>query len=304
MQNNPNFRSGFVSLVGRPNVGKSTILNWMLKTKVSIVTSMAQTTRNRIEGIYNDDTHQVIFVDTPGIHRAENELGKVMNQLAFTGFSGMDLICYIVDGTKEYSSFDDDILFHLKKVNCPVLLLVNKKDAMKDEEVEAKINEYRQHYDFTSALAVSATCGTNMQKAKELIFSYLPYGPAYYPTDQLMNQTERFMVSECIREKIILLTKQEIPYCSAIQVDSFHAEKEKIVIEATIFVERLGQKKIVIGKNGEMIKKIGTASRVEMEHFFQKRIYLSLYVKVEDGWRSSKTDLKNLGYDAKPYLEN
>lgn len=302
MQSNNTFRSGYISLVGRPNVGKSTILNFLLQKKISIVTPFAQTTRNRLEGIYNDSTHQVIFVDTPGIHRANNELGKIMNQLAFTSFSGVDAVCYIVDSTKPLTVDDETIFKQLSKVKCPVFLVINKSDLSNKDTIEILKQEIESKGTFFKSFVVSAGTGEGMAIFKQELLNVLPYGPAYFPCDQLMNQTERFVATEIIREQIFLQTKQEVPYCSAVTIDAFHELENKNSIEATIIVEKDSQKKIIIGKNGTMIKEIGTKARLNMESFFKKKVYLSLYVKTDATWRESKSKLKSLGYDTKPYL--
>lgn len=294
------FKSGFVAIVGRPNVGKSTLLNNFLGLKMAIVTPKAQTTRNKIQGIYTTDTEQIIFIDTPGIHKAKNELGNVMNEFAYESFDGADLILMLVDGTSPLGEGDKFIIEQLSKVKVPVYLVINKVDLVKDEEtLKDNIQTYKEAYPFKGGITISASEGFNIEKLKQMIIDVLPLGPEYYPADQLLDKSVRFVVSEIIREKILLLTKEEVPHSVAVMVESFkpnNKNKDMIDIRADIIVERPSQKKIIIGKNGEMIKKIGTLSRIDIVKFLDKKVYLDLFVKVENDWRNNKTYLKEFGY--------
>lgn len=297
---NESFKSGFVAIVGRPNVGKSTLLNNFLGLKMAIVTPKAQTTRNKIQGIYTTDTEQIIFIDTPGIHKAKNELGNVMNEFAYESFEGADLILMLVDGTSPLGEGDKFIIEQLSKVKAPVYLVINKVDLVKNEEtLKDNIKTYKEAYPFKGGITISASEGFNVEKLKKMIIDVLPLGPEYYPADQLLDKSVRFVVSEIIREKILLLTKEEVPHSVAVTVESFkpnNKNEDMIDIRADIIVERPSQKKIIIGKNGEMIKKIGTLSRIDIVKFLDKKVYLDLFVKVESDWRNNKTYLKEFGY--------
>ncbi len=297
---NESFKSGFVAIVGRPNVGKSTLLNNFLGLKMAIVTPKAQTTRNKIQGIYTTDTEQIIFIDTPGIHKAKNELGNVMNEFAYESFDGADLILMLVDGTSPLGEGDKFIIEQLSKVKVPVYLVINKVDLVKNEEtLKDNIQTYKEAYPFKGGITISASEGFNVEKLKKMIIDVLPLGPEYYPADQLLDKSVRFVVSEIIREKILLLTKEEVPHSVAVTVESFkpnNKNEDMIDIRADIIVERPSQKKIIIGKNGEMIKKIGTLSRIDIVKFLDKKVYLDLFVKVESDWRNNKTYLKEFGY--------
>ena len=297
---NESFKSGFVAIVGRPNVGKSTLLNNFLGLKMAIVTPKAQTTRNKIQGIYTTDTEQIIFIDTPGIHKAKNELGNVMNEFAYESFDGADLILMLVDGTSPLGEGDKFIIEQLSKVKVPVYLVINKVDLVKNEEtLKDNIKTYKEAYPFKGGITISASEGFNVEKLKKMIIDVLPLGPEYYPADQLLDKSVRFVVSEIIREKILLLTKEEVPHSVAVTVESFkpnNKNEDMIDIRADIIVERPSQKKIIIGKNGEMIKKIGTLSRIDIVKFLDKKVYLDLCVKVESDWRNNKTYLKEFGY--------
>ena len=297
---NESFKSGFVAIVGRPNVGKSTLLNNFLGLKMAIVTPKAQTTRNKIQGIYTTDTEQIIFIDTPGIHKAKNELGNVMNEFAYESFDGADLILMLVDGTSPLGEGDKFIIEQLSKVKVPVYLVINKVDLVKNEEtLKDNIQTYKEAYPFKGGITISASEGFNVEKLKKMIIDVLPLGPEYYPADQLLDKSVRFVVSEIIREKILLLTKEEVPHSVAVTVESFkpnNKNEDMIDIRADIIVERPSQKKIIIGKNGEMLKKIGTLSRIDIVKFLDKKVYLDLFVKVESDWRNNKTYLKEFGY--------
>ena len=295
-----NYKSGFVSIIGRPNVGKSTLLNQILKTKLAIVTPKAQTTRNKIQGIYTTDNEQIVFVDTPGIHSAHNELGEVMNKMAFSSFEGMDAIIWLVDGTVEISDFDKKIVEGLTKIETPVILAINKVDLVKNaKDVEQVINSYKEAFDFKGGITISAKENHNVDELIKMIVDLLPNGPQYYPEDQLLDQPEKFVVSELIREKVLLCTSEEVPHSVAVTIESFKNSKKNpnlLEISATIIVERQSQKKIIIGKGGSMIKKIGTMARTDIVKFLGNKIYLELFVKVEQDWRNKKSHLKEYGY--------
>lgn len=298
------FKSGFVSIIGRPNVGKSTLLNNFLGMKLAIVSPRAQTTRNRIQGIYTTETEQIIFIDTPGIHKPKNELGTVMNEFAYSALDGTDIILMLVDASSEIGDGDKFIIEQLKKVKIPVILVLNKVDLVEDENIlKANIDSYKEVYNFAGGITISATEGFNIDKLKDMIVSRLEVGPMYYPEDQILDLPERFVVAEIIREKVLLKTKEEIPHSVAVTIESFK-EKNKgnlVEINATIIVERPSQKMIIIGKGGQMIKSIGTDARRDIVKFLNQKVYLELFVKVEPNWRNNKKYLKEFGYKIDDY---
>lgn len=298
MSKNKEFKSGFIAILGRPNVGKSTILNGLIKQKVAIVTSKAQTTRNKIQGIDTTDTEQLIFIDTPGIHKAKNELGNVMNQTAFSSLDGIDVVLFVVDATQKVGSGDLFILENLKKVKCPVLLVANKVDLMENEEIlKDNLESYKESYNFDGGITLSASHGFNLDKLREMIVDRLSVGPMYYPSDQILDQPERFVVSEIIREKVLLLTEEEVPHSVAVTIERFKEKPNSMIeINATIVCEKASQKKIIIGKGGNKIKEIGTAARLDIVKFLNAKIYLEIFVKVEENWRNQKSHLKEFGY--------
>lgn len=293
-----NFKSGFIAILGRPNVGKSTILNQMLNQKVAIVTSKAQTTRNRIQGIYTTEDAQMIFIDTPGIHKPKNELGNYMNQTALSALDGIDVVLFVVDGSEKIGAGDLFILESLKKVKVPVLLVVNKVDLLQNNEQKLveNIDSYKESYNFDGGITLSASNGFNIDKLKEMIKERLDFGPMYYPEDQLLDQPERFVVAEIIREKVLLTTSEEVPHSVAVTIESFKEKNNIIEINADIVVERPSQKKIIIGKNGSKIKEIGTQARKDIIKFLGSKVYLELFVKVETDWRNKTSRLKEFGY--------
>lgn len=297
-----NFKSGFVSIIGRPNVGKSTLLNNFLGMKLAIVSPRAQTTRNRIQGIYTTDTEQIIFIDTPGIHKPKNELGNVMNEFAYSALDGTDLILMLVDASCEIGDGDKYIIEQLSKVKIPVILVLNKVDLVTDQVVLMNnINSYKDGYNFAGGITLSATEGFNVDKLKDMIVERLEVGPMYYPEDQVLDLPERFVVAEIIREKVLLQTKEEIPHSVAVTIESFKEKSKMIEINATIIVERSSQKMIVVGKGGQMIKTIGTLARRDIVKFLNQKVYLELFVKVEDNWRNNKKYLKEFGYKIDDY---
>lgn len=294
---NKKFKSGFVSIIGRPNVGKSTLLNQILREKVAIVSPKAQTTRNKIQGIYTTDSEQIIFIDTPGIHKSKTELGNVMNEFATSSFAGADAILYMIDATTPIGSGDEFIIEGLSKLKIPIFLVANKVDLLKDEnEVIANIETYKNKLNFKGGITISASNNFNIDKLLKMIISILPIGPMYYPEDQLLDQPERFVVCEIIREKILLNTKDEVPHSVAVTIERFKELRDLVEIFATIVVERSSQKKIIIGKNGSMIKKIGSEARKDIIKLLGTKIHLDLFVKVEENWRNKKFQLKEFGY--------
>ena len=291
------FKSGFISIIGRPNVGKSTLMIALIQHKVAIVSPKAQTTRNKIQGILTTEKFQMIFIDTPGIHKAKNELGNRMNEFAMSSVDGIDAILYVIDATSPLGKGDEFILESLSKSRTPIFLVANKVDLLNDtDKIIENIETYKDKGKFAGGITISATNNFNIDKLLEMIVNVLPNGPMYYPEDQLLDQPERFVVSEIIREKVLLNTDEEVPHSVAITIERFKEQSDKVEIYATIVVERLSQKKIVIGKNGSMIKKIGTEARLDIKKFLGCGVHLDLFVKVEENWRNKKFHLKEFGF--------
>ena len=294
---NKNFKSGFVSIIGRPNVGKSTLLNQILKEKITIVSPKAQTTRNKIQGIYTTDNEQIIFIDTPGIHKAKNELGNRMNEYAISSIDGIDAILYVIDASTPLGKGDEFILEAMSKCKTPIFLVANKVDLVNDSNIVIQnIETYKEKGNFKGGITISATNNFNIDKLLSMIIEVLPKGPMYYPEDQLLDQPERFVVSEIIREKVLLNTEEEVPHSVAITIERYKESDNNVEIYATIVVERTSQKKIIIGKGGSMIKKIGTNTRADIKKFLGCPVHLDLFVKVEENWRNKKFHLKEFGY--------
>ena len=291
-------KSGFISVVGRPNVGKSTLINNIIGSKVSIISNKPQTTRNNIQGIYHEDDTEIVFIDTPGIHKAHNELGNIMNDFALKSITGIDLILYLIDVNVPLGTGDRFIIDALRESKVPTILVANKVDKEQDtNKIVENIETYKEYGNFIGGITISATEGFNIDKLLEMVVSNLEYGPMYYPEDQLIDQPERFVVCELIREKVLLNTSEEIPHSVAVTIDRFKESDKIIDIHATIVVERLSQKKIIIGAKGAMIKKIGTEARKDIKNFLGLPVYLELFVKVEDNWRNKKYQLKEFGYN-------
>ena len=295
---NKNFKSGFVSIIGRPNVGKSTLLNAILKEKIAIVTPKAQTTRNRIQGIYTTDNEQIIFIDTPGIHKAHNELGNIMNDFALKSITGIDLILYLIDVNVPLGTGDRFIIDALRESKVPTILVANKVDKEQDtNKIVENIETYKEYGNFIGGITISATEGFNIDKLLEMVVSNLEYGPMYYPEDQLIDQPERFVVCELIREKVLLNTSEEIPHSVAVTIDRFKESDKIIDIHATIVVERLSQKKIIIGAYRARHGTLKADDLLRHHDRLSAPVYLELFVKVEDNWRNKKYQLKEFGYN-------
>ena len=294
------FRSGFVALIGRPNVGKSTFLNCVLNQKFSIISPKPQTTRNCIQGIYTTDKEQIIFIDTPGIHKPLHKLGDFMNDESLSTFDNVDIIMYIVDGTSDFGAGDKFIINELKKTDTPVYLIVNKIDLIKDKEKLMKnVIAYTSSYDFEEVYYISALKGNHVDELLNKISENLEPGPMYFPKDQISDHPENFIIAEIIREKVLYLTKEEVPHSVAVVIEYKDPNEDNpnlTDISAVIVVERQSQKKIIIGKNGQMIKEIGTRARKEIAMILGTKVYLELFVRVEDDWRNRSSQLKKLGY--------
>ncbi len=289
--------SGFVSILGRPNAGKSTLLNALVGFKVAIVASKPQTTRTSIQGVMTKPEAQVIFLDTPGIHKAETSIQKRMMDSVRDALSERDLLLYVVDATQSFGEADRHAVSLLRKAETPALLVLNKTDLVKHQEtVLPLIDEYRRQHDFADVLPISALRENNLEKLREAIVSRMPEGPLYFPEDHVTDQPERFLAAELIREKILHETKQEVPHSVAVLVDRWEEAPNITRIYATIYVEREGQKGIIIGSRGAMLKQIGTAAREEMENLFGIKIFLQLHVKVQPNWREKAAFLNTLDW--------
>ncbi|MFX3616056.1 MAG: GTPase Era [Sporolactobacillus sp.] len=295
---NQAFKSGFAALIGRPNVGKSTLLNQLLGQKIAIMSDKAQTTRNKIHGIYTTDQEQVIFIDTPGIHKPKHRLGEIMTAMALNTLNEVDIVLFLIDAEQGYGRGDQFIIDFLQKVNSPVFLLINKIDKVHPEELLPLIDHYRTLYSFKEIIPLSALQGQNVSELLKQIHTYLPEGPQYYPSDQITDHPERFIVSELIREKILQLTRDEVPHSIAVVIDKMKKNEHGNLfdIQATIMVERPSQKGIIIGKGGSMLKKVGTLARKEIEALIGSKVFLELWVKVDQNWRDKEEELKNFGY--------
>ena len=294
--NTKDFRSGYVSIIGRPNVGKSTLLNSILSEKVAIVTKKPQTTRNKIIGIKTLPEAQIIFIDTPGIHRPRHKLGEAMVRTAMEALKEVDIILLMVE-PREPRGGDRAIIDMLRKVRSPVILLINKIDTVRKPEVLPLIEHFKELYYFKEIIPISALTQDGIDLLIERICDYLPLGPMYYPGDLITDQLERFMVSEIIREKIMNMTEEEIPHSVAVEVAEWKEREDGLIsVSSNIYVEREGQKGIIIGKKGTMLKSIGSAARVDMEKLLNTKVFLELWVKVKKDWRDDKRLLHELGY--------
>lgn len=295
---NANFKSGFATLIGRPNVGKSTLMNQIIGQKIAITSKKPQTTRNRIQTVYTDmERGQIVFLDTPGIHKAKNKLGEYMVSVAEHTLKDVDVILWLVEPSTFIGAGERHIAEQLKSIQIPVILVINKTDTVKKEEVLTFIDAYRRIYDFDEIIPASALKGDNTDTIVDMIFKYLPYGPMFYDEDTITDQPERQIVAELIREKALRTLDEEIPHGIAVTVDSMKARKKGNItdIEATIICERESHKGIVIGKGGAMLKKIGSNARVDIEKMLDCRVNLRLWVKVRKGWRDSDVQIKNFG---------
>lgn len=291
------FKSGFVAIVGRPNVGKSTLLNKMIGEKIAIMSPKAQTTRNKIQGIYTTDDGQIVFIDTPGIHKPQNGLGDFMMKTATSALQESDIIWFVVNADEPRGGGDDFIINRLKDVKTPVYLVINKVDLIQPEEVLPMIADYQAQLDFAEIFPISARTGENVQDLIDNTMDQLEDGPQYYPEDQITDHPERFIMGELIREKVLQLTRQEVPHSVAVVIDNIAREaNEKLHVQATIVVERPSQKNIIIGKGGSMIKEIGTRARKDIERLLGNKVYLELWVKVEERWRDKPQALQSYGY--------
>lgn len=291
------FKSGFVAIVGRPNVGKSTLLNQVIGQKVAIMSDKPQTTRNKIHGVYTTDDLQIVFIDTPGIHKPFSRLGDYMVQAAVSALEEVDAVLFLIDVTEELGGGDRYIIERLKNVSTPVFLVLNKIDKVHPEALLPVIEKYRKLYDFTEIVPVSALNGNNVNALLEQVGKCLEEGPMYYPADQITDHPEQFVCAELIREKILQLTREEIPHSVAVEIESMGTGENGVVnVGAVIYVERDSQKGIVIGKQGALLREIGKLAREDMEKLLGSKIFLELWVKVKKDWRNREAVLKSLGF--------
>ncbi|MCI9071365.1 MAG: GTPase Era [Lachnospiraceae bacterium] len=294
---NPAYKSGFVTLIGRPNVGKSTLMNRLIGQKIAITSDKPQTTRNRIQTVYTSEEGQIVFVDTPGIHKAKNKLGDYMVNVAERTLSEVDVILWLVEPSNFIGAGERHIMDQLQKTRTPVILVINKADTVKREEILPYIDHYRKQMDFQEIVPVSALKGDNTDTLVSCIMKYLPYGPAFYDEDTVTDQPMRQIVAELIREKALRLLEEEIPHGIAVSIERMQYRRNLCDIEATIVCERDSHKGIIIGKGGSMLKRIGSAARPDIEDLLERHVNLQLWVKVKKDWRDSDFLMKNFGYN-------
>lgn len=294
-----NFKSGFVAVVGRPNVGKSTLVNNIIGEKVSIVSDKIQTTRNRIHGILTDDEAQIVFVDTPGIHKPRHELGDTMVQVSLQTLRDVDLILFVINAAEGYGKGDEFMIDKLKTIDVPVFLVINKIDLVHPDELLPLIASYNEKFEFKETIPVSALNSNNVTTLKKVIKTYIPEGPQFYPKDDKTDRPLSFQISEIVREKVLHHTEEEIPHSVHVLVESIDERKNRTHIHALVIIERPSQKGIIIGRRGSMLKKIGIDARKELEQFLQTKVNLQLWVKVEKDWRNRRNLLEQYGFDQK-----
>lgn len=290
-------KSGFVGLVGRPNVGKSTLINSIIGKKISIISEKSQTTRNIIQGIYNEEDTQIVFVDTPGIHKAKSKLGKILNKEAYLTINDVDVILFITDATEKLGPGDKFIIDSLSEVKVPVILVLNKIDKIKKELLLPKIEEYKELYDFSEIVPLSALKNNNVSHLIDTLKKYLPDEIKYFDDNTITSSSKEFLISELVREKILELTYEEVPHSVTCVTEEINYKNNAVNIRVLIIVDRDNLKGIIIGKNGQKLKEIGTRARYDIENLLNKKVYLELYVKVIPKWKDKDKILTDLGYD-------
>ncbi|MFP7493600.1 GTPase Era [Terribacillus saccharophilus] len=298
------FRSGFISIIGRPNVGKSTLLNRFVGQKIAIMSDKPQTTRNRIQGVLTQDDAQFIFIDTPGIHKPKHKLGDFMVRTAENTMNEVDAVMFMINAEEGYGRGDQFILERLQKVENPVFLVVNKIDKVHPDKLLELIELYKDKLDFAEIVPISALEGNNTAHLLETLKGYLSEGPQYYPEDQVTDHPERFVISELIREKVLHLTREEVPHSIAVVIEAIenrHSDTEKVFIQATIVTERKSQKGIIIGKQGSMLKQVGKLARRDIEMLLGSKVFLELWVKVQPDWRNKQAQLNDYGFSREEY---
>ncbi|HWO97977.1 MAG TPA: GTPase Era [Bacillus sp. (in: firmicutes)] len=297
------FKSGFVSIIGRPNVGKSTFLNRVIGQKIAIMSDKPQTTRNKIQGVYTENDTQIVFIDTPGIHKPKHKLGDFMMKVAQNTLKEVDLILFMVNAVEGFGRGDEFIIERLKGTNTPVFLVINKIDEIHPDQLLPLIETYQNLHPFEQIVPISALQGNNVETLLGQIKEVLPEGPQYYPADQVTDHPERFIVAELIREKALHLTREEIPHSIAVVIDSMQRREtgNTVYVGATIIVERDSQKGIIIGKQGKMLKEIGQRARVDIEALLGSKVFLELWVKVQKDWRNKASQLRDFGFREEEY---
>lgn len=290
-------KSGFVGLIGRPNVGKSTLINNIIGTKIAIISNKPQTTRNIIQGIYNDEESQIVFVDTPGIHKPNHKLGQYLNKQAYYSIDDVDVIMMLTDVSEPLGAGDKYVIEKLKEVNKPVILILNKIDKIPREKILTKIVEYKDLYNFSEIIPISALTSINVDDVIKTCKKYLPESVKFFDDDTITNKSNKFLISEIIREKIFLLTEEEVPHSTSCYIEKIEKSKNSLNIIATIVVDRDSLKRIIIGKQGAMIKKIGTMARYDIEQLLKKKVYLDLHVRTIEKWRDKEKYLSEFGYN-------
>lgn len=291
------FKSGFVAIIGRPNVGKSTLMNQVIGQKIAIMSDKPQTTRNKIHGVYTTDNAQIVFLDTPGIHKSQSKLGDYMVKAAQSALGEVDVILFLIDVVEGLGGGDRYIIEQLKKVKTPVLLVMNKIDQVHPEALLPVITTYKDLYSFAEIVPISAMLGNNVNTLLDQVIKYLPEGPQYYPADQVTDHPEQFVCAELIREKILHLTREEVPHSIAVSIEDMRVEDHGVVhISAVIYVERDSQKGIIIGKKGALLKEVGQKARADIEALLGSKTFLELWVKVKKDWRNQERVLRDLGF--------
>lgn len=297
------FKSGFISIIGRPNVGKSTFLNRVIGQKIAIMSDKPQTTRNKVQGVLTTNDAQLIFIDTPGIHKPKHKLGDFMMKVAQNTLKEIDAVLFMVNAEEGYGRGEEFIIEKFKSLQTPVFLVINKIDKIHPDQLLSLIESYKEKYNFAEIVPISALQGNNVERLLEQIKQYMPEGPQYYPVDQVTDHPERFIISELIREKALHLTREEIPHSLAVVIDKIERMDEKNVIHvmATVIVERDSQKGIIIGKQGGMLKEIGKRARNDIENLLGTKVFLELWVKVQKDWRNKLTQLRDFGFREDEY---
>lgn len=301
-QKTTTFKSGFVSIIGRPNVGKSTLLNRVIGQKIAIMSDKPQTTRNKVQGVLTRDDAQLVFMDTPGIHKPKHRLGDFMMKVAKNTLREVDLILYVVEADAKFGPGEQYIIERLQETKTPVFLLINKIDKVSPEELLKVIDLYKDRYPFAEIIPISALEGNNVPTLVEQIVEHMEEGPQYYPADQVTDHPERFIIAELIREKVLHLTKEEIPHSVAVVIEQIKKrDNGKVYVGATVIVERSSQKGIIIGKHGAMLKEVGQLARGDIEALLGSSVYLELWVKVQKDWRNRPSQLKDYGFNENEY---
>ena len=299
MHQQTGYKSGFVSIVGRPNVGKSTFLNRVIGQKIAIMSDKPQTTRNKVQGVLTQEHSQTIFIDTPGIHKPKHKLGEFMLKVSRNALKEVDIIMFMVNAEQKIGKGDEFIIEMLEGNQTPVFLVINKIDQVHPDELASIIDSYKDKFNFAEIIPISALQGNNVDALLSTIEKYLPEGPQYYPADQITDHPERFIISELIREKVLHTTREEIPHSIAVVIDKIKRDEENenmIRVQATIMVERDSQKGIVIGKKGALLKQVGTEARKDIEMLLGSKVFLELWVKVQKDWRNKQTHLRDFGF--------